>query len=143
MPPTLFLAGAGAMAVLHMTAPGAQLINAPWRALGFVLIAAGAAMYLLALMAFREHSTVTHPFGLPRTMVATSVFRWSRNPMYLGMLLVLLGFGVLLGSVVPFVVVLVFAWLVTSFFILREEEMMREHFGDSYLRYQRRVRRWI
>jgi protein-S-isoprenylcysteine O-methyltransferase Ste14 len=63
--------------------------------------------------------------------------------MYLGMLLVLLGTAVILGTLTPLVVPFAFAYVITSRFIRVEEAFLREQFGEPYVSYSRTVRRWL
>ena len=71
------------------------------------------------------------------------VFGISRNPMYLGMTLALGGIAVLLRSASPWLAVFVFALLLQTVFITREERMLQEKFGDKFLEYCKSVRPWI
>ena len=67
----------------------------------------------------------------------------SRNPMYLALMLWLVGAAMLLGTVTPAAVVVGFGWLLTHAFIRPEEQAMERTFGDAFREYKRRVRRWI
>jgi protein-S-isoprenylcysteine O-methyltransferase Ste14 len=83
------------------------------------------------------------PFDAPREFVAVGPYKYVRNPMYIGALIVLFGFGLYLHSVsvllLPFAVFL----LVHLFVVLYEEPNLRSRFGPSYEDYCRRVSRWI
>ena len=81
------------------------------------------------------------PFEESRQLIETGPFRFSRNPMYLGLLLILAGTFILLGSLGP-MVVLVFVWLIMSQFVALEERALEARFGDACRRYKSRVRRW-
>ncbi len=81
-----------------------------------------------------EHST--HP-------ITGGMYKVSRNPMYLGMVVILLGIAVLFGSISPFISIPVFIWLIQSNFIRLEEAALEETFGDEYREYKTRVRRWL
>ena len=63
--------------------------------------------------------------------------------MYLGMVLMLIGISILLGSLTPFFVVVVFAVIMERVFIRVEERMMEETFGEEYLEYRAKVRKWL
>lgn len=93
--------------------------------------------------AFKKHETTVKPFEQPTSLIETDVFSFSRNPMYLGMVLVILGVAVMLGSLAPFVVVLVLAAVLDRVFIVPEELALEDAFGDEFHQYCRRVRRWI
>ena len=83
------------------------------------------------------------PFEPSTALVEDGPFRFSRNPMHLGMVLVLAGAFILLGSLSPLFVLPAFVWLLHTRFVVREEAHMERHFGDCYLDYKRRVRRWL
>lgn len=76
-------------------------------------------------------------------MVMDGVFSFSRNPMYLGMVAILLGVAVGLGSTWALIVPPVFMGLIQTMFIRMEERILEEQFGAAYLAYRDRVRRWI
>ena len=76
-------------------------------------------------------------------LVDWGAFRFSRNPMYLGFVLVLGGVALLLGSVAPLLIPPLFAWIIQSQFIVREEAWMDGQFGEVYQAYKNRTRRWL
>jgi len=63
--------------------------------------------------------------------------------MYLGMLLALVGLFLLLGSITPLFVIPIFVWAITKRFLLIEERALEERFGEEYIKYKDRVRRWL
>lgn len=71
------------------------------------------------------------------------VFAWSRNPMYLGMGLFLVGVCLLANQVLPWIVPAVFLMIIRQRFVMPEEALMHETFGDPYADYQAMVRRWL
>ncbi len=103
----------------------------------------GIVLNALADQTFKKHETTVKPFEESTALVTGGVFNISRNPMYLGMTLILLGTGVLLGSVIPFAIVPVFAVLLDRIFIVEEEKMLEDTFGDQFRQYRNQVRRWI
>ena len=70
-------------------------------------------------------------------------YKFTRNPMYLGMAGILLGAAVYMGSITPFVVIPAFMALITERFIVPEEAKLEAAFGGQYLEYKKRVRRWL
>lgn len=143
MPPTCFLAAIGSMAVLHLLLPIRQLFDWPWRAIGLAPLAAGVALNLLADRSFKKLGTTVKPFEKSQALAVDGVFRISRHPMYLGMVLMLLGIAILLGSVAPWFVVPLLAVGFDRAFIRPEERVLDATFADEYRAYRRRVRRWI
>jgi protein-S-isoprenylcysteine O-methyltransferase Ste14 len=100
-------------------------------------------MNLLADQAFKKHSTTVKPFEESTELVTSGVFSITRNPMYLGMTLILLGIATMLGSATAFLVVPLLAVLLDRIFISPEEEMLDETFGQQFRQYRGRVRRWL
>jgi protein-S-isoprenylcysteine O-methyltransferase Ste14 len=76
-------------------------------------------------------------------MVQDGFYRFSRNPMYLGMLLVLIGVGLWLGNVLALLLAPAFVAIMTRGYIMREEQQLEDRFGGEYRAYRSRVRRWI
>jgi protein-S-isoprenylcysteine O-methyltransferase Ste14 len=92
---------------------------------------------------FRLAQTTINPFGRASCLVTMGPYRFSRNPMYLGLVAILVGVVLLLGSVSPVLVVPAFAWLMQKRVIEPEERQLEEAFGEEYRTYRQRVRRWL
>lgn len=142
-PPLIALLIALAMLALNAAVPQPRLIAPPWNALGFVLVTLGAAMNLWSAHWFRSQKTTIDPRGDATYLAQEGLYRYTRNPMYFGMLIVLLGLSVYLGSLAAFCGPLVFVWIVGLRYIRREEQALSACFGEEYVRYKARVRRWI
>ena len=143
LPPTYFLAAIVLAVALHFVLPGWQLLGFPWRLLGLLPLFVGIGFNLLADQTFKKHNTTVRPFEQSSALVTTGVFCITRNPMYLGMALILCGIALLLGSASPFAVVVVLPILFDRKFITAEEAMLDETFGDHFREYRNRVRKWI
>jgi protein-S-isoprenylcysteine O-methyltransferase Ste14 len=143
LPPVYFLIAMLLMVGLHYLAPGYRWISEPWRYLGFVPAGAGFFVVFYAAGLFRKHKTAIKPFKESSALVTQGPYRFTRNPMYLSMTTALIGAAVVLGSVSPLLVPPVFAWLITSLFIRKEEAMLTERFGEAYDAYRLQVRRWV
>ena len=142
--PPVYLLGAIIVEVLfHFLLPLRQFLVFPWRLLGLVFLVIGLVLNALAAQKFKKHETTVKPFEESRALVTGGVFNISRNPMYLGMSLILFGLGVLLGSASPFAVVPVFIVLLDQIFIVQEEQMLEATCGDQFRQYRKKVRRWI
>ncbi|MCB1843433.1 MAG: isoprenylcysteine carboxylmethyltransferase family protein [Halioglobus sp.] len=117
--------------------------SAGWVAAGFAL--AGVGIAVLGVLAFRQAETTVDPRSPEQssTLVVRGVYRYSRNPMYLGFFLVLCAWGVFLGSISPLLLLPAFVVYTNRFQIAPEERFMREKFGESYSAYSARVRRWV
>lgn len=118
--------------------PGASFVAAAATLAG-VLIA------LTGIVSFRRARTTVnpmHPEAVSR-LVVTGIYRWTRNPMYLGMLLALLGFGLLLGNALAIGVALAFVPLMNRLQIAPEERTLALRFGPAFDDFRRSVRRWL
>ncbi len=144
-PPIVALAGALAMAWLDRHAPLLRWLVPPWNRIGLAFIAVGFAIDLTAVATFFRERTTVDPIRIERAtrLVVSGLYRISRNPMYLGLLLVLFGFGLWLGSLTPFLIVVAVERIVVVMQIRREETVLGEKFGATYREYARRVRRWL
>ncbi len=102
LPPVYFLVALILMLCLHLLFPGPRLIDSPLCYSGALLVAAGIALVLWAAGLFRRADTTIKPFQEATTLVVSGPFRLTRHPMYAGMVGVLLGIGLFLGSASPF-----------------------------------------
>lgn len=143
LPPTYFLGAIILAVLLHFLLPLHQFLGFPWRLLGLVPVLLGIVLNVLAERAFKRRNTPVKPFEKSRVLITDGVFGLTRNPMYLGMALILLGIAILLGSATPFSAVLALAAIFECFFIRPEEQMLEERFGDRFRQYRGRVRKWI
>jgi len=143
LPPTYFGAALVAMIAAHFVSPAVHLLSYPATLTGLGPIGAGIALNLAADRAFKAHRTTVKPFETSTALITTGVFALSRNPMYLGMALILLGVALLFGSLTPFVIAAVFAVVIDRRFIRVEEQMLADTFADEWRAYRSRVRRWL
>ncbi|MEO8159904.1 MAG: isoprenylcysteine carboxylmethyltransferase family protein [Arenimonas sp.] len=106
---------------------------------------AGIALDLSGLLVFRNARTTLNPLapGDSTSIVQSGPYRFSRNPMYLGMALILLGFCAYLASPLSLLAVVVFVAYITRFQIIPEERLLLAKFAEAYAQYARTVRRWI
>jgi protein-S-isoprenylcysteine O-methyltransferase Ste14 len=105
----------------------------------------GMTVALLAALQFRTHKTTVSPLNPEHVseLVTTGLFHFSRNPMYLGMLLMLAGWVLALGGLSGVIVAPLFVWTMTRVQILPEERALQKHFEHRFLRYKNTVRRWL
>jgi len=110
-----------------------------------VFFALGIFIIAIAMYAFRKARTTVDPTNPKRAskLVIAGIYKVTRNPMYLGMLLMLLGFAVRLGNLYTLPVVALYIWYITSYQIKPEEEALKKLFGQEYINYCIKVRRWI
>ena len=143
LPPTYLLLSIIMMLAFHFVLPITKIMPSPWNIFGLVPLIVGIVVAVSADNMFHRVNTTVNPFAESTALVIQGVFHFSRNPMYLGFALVLIGVAILLGSLTPYIVVIVFLWLMNKVFIETEEHMLEEKFGETYLAYKQRVRRWI
>ncbi|MEN8175948.1 MAG: isoprenylcysteine carboxylmethyltransferase family protein [Pseudomonadota bacterium] len=144
-PPLYALAAALLMWVLSAHVPVTTLWESPWRLAGIAFVAAGISIDLWSLALFFRAGTTPHPLrpAEARVLVTGGMYRYTRNPMYLGLLLILGGWAVWLGELSPFLVLPLFIWALTGLQIVHEERALQGCFGEGYADYCRRVRRWL
>lgn len=144
-PPVFMLVAALVMWALDRFVPLIHWITPPWNRLAAVFGVAGLVISVTAVARFLQRKTTLNPAVPAKAsiLVTDGVFRISRNPMYLGLVLLLIGWALWLGSITPWLVVPVFVAGVTVAQIVPEERALAERFGETYVAYRRRVARWI
>lgn len=143
-PLALVLMCAAAMAATACTVPASVNIPGRWAIAG-ACVFLGAAVALAGVLAFRRNKTTVNPLTPQQssTLVASDIYRFSRNPMYLGFLLALLGWGVYLGNWAAALWLPVFVAYMNRFQIRPEERALADLFGPQFAAYARSVRRWL
>jgi protein-S-isoprenylcysteine O-methyltransferase Ste14 len=143
LPPTYMFLAMLLIVLLHFIVPLADIVKMPWNLLGLLPLGLGLAVTAVADRAFKQRGMTVHPFKEPTQLVTNGAFRFSRNPMYLGFVLVLLGMTILRRSLSPLAIVAGFATWMDIGFIRVEEKILAATFGDDWVRYKQRVRKWI
>lgn len=145
--PPVLLAGAVAVPlvlerlVLPLPVPFAE--TAPVHYAGMTALLAGVVLTLWSAFEFRRHSTSIRPDRGSDALLLAGPFAFSRNPIYLGEAMALVGTGVAAGRGWFLLVVPLFMALVTRLAIVREEAYLARRFGAAYTDYKTRVRRWL
>jgi protein-S-isoprenylcysteine O-methyltransferase Ste14 len=146
LPPVVLLVvcALAMLAVDRWLVGAAFVLPARWLA-ALVFCGSGVAIALLGVRAFARASTTVDPRYPERanTLVVAGVYRLTRNPMYLGMLLLLTGLALYLANAAALGIVLLFMSYMTRFQIMPEERAMHKRFGASYEAYRSAVRRWL
>jgi protein-S-isoprenylcysteine O-methyltransferase Ste14 len=145
-PPLIFVSGLLLGVILHWWTrfyllPAAYLSSA--RILAGILIVFGLAIVFVAKAQMKRVKTNIEPWKPTTAIIDDGIYAYSRNPIYIAMILVYIGFVIIINSV--WVLLLLPAvYLVMHFgVILREEKYLAEKFGEEYLNYKNKVRRWI
>jgi len=142
LPPVYFLAAILVMAVLHFMLPIVRLFPSALIS-GAILVLLGMAVILWSAWLFNKTGTAIKPFEESTQMIVSGPYRWSRNPIYLGLVFILSGIGLALGTLSPFLVIPAFVWTIQKRFITHEEAMLEKSFGAAYAEYKKRIRRWL
>jgi len=126
---------------------GDSLLDAGWaRVVAFVLLFAGFGIAFAAIAKFRSAKTTSDPRDISRAenLVTDGVYQFTRNPMYLGLLLVLVGWGFWTGTILGALIgPAFFVLIMTRLQIGPEERLLAEKFGDEYAAFAEQTRRWI
>jgi len=129
--------------LLHRLIPVKALIPAPYTYLGFVPMLLGLALMIRTAQSFRKAGARYQLQRESAALMTSGPFGFSRNPMYLGMLIWLVGLAVLLGSLTAFFFPILFFLLANLVLIPTEERRMEQLFGEQFIEYRRDVRRWV
>ena len=111
--------------------------------LGGLLVGAGLVLMALAIYEMRRHRTTIVPHRDASTMVQSGIFSRSRNPIYLGDVLILAGLILKWDAVLSLPLVPIFLWWIERHFIIAEEDRLRRKFRAEFARYCQKTRRWI
>ena len=109
------------------------------------LLILGLFVFISAVRSFRKQKTTVNPLAPKQasSLVISGIFKYSRNPMYLGMLIVLLSISFKFNLIGGIITSLFFYVFITKFQIIPEEVAMNELFGDQFIDYSKKTRRWI
>jgi protein-S-isoprenylcysteine O-methyltransferase Ste14 len=143
LPPSFLFIALLLMPAAHFLIPVGQVVYFPVSLLGVIPLALGVFLNFAADAQLKRLGTTVKPFEDSATLVTTGVYGGTRHPMYLGFVLILLGVAVLFGSVGPFVIVAVFPLVMEATFVRTEERMLAARFGEEWVAYRGKVRRWI
>jgi len=144
-PPLLTLLIGTGMWLLSVLTPAFSWHLPYQRKVALLLVLAGAVCVVLGAATFRRAGTTVSPTRPQATsvLVRTGIYRFSRNPMYLGLSLALLGWSVVLGNSLSLGGVAVLVTYLNRFQIIPEERALTAKSGSDFAAYQRRVRRWL
>ncbi|UKH21187.1 methyltransferase family protein [Actinobacillus pleuropneumoniae] len=139
-PPLLFILSA----ILIYFLPQAEVYFIP-KAFGYLFLLLSAIVGLMSVYAFFKEKTVFTPRDPTQTnkLVVQGIYRVSRNPMYLSLVLALIAWGIWLNSYFAILVIAGFMWYVDRFQIIPEERVLVQKFGKDFTDYQTKVRKWL
>lgn len=142
IPPVLILYCIFIMVMLYYYVPQNNLIEFPFNLAGVLIAFSGFVLMGKARDLFKKHQT-TLQIEKSSHLVVEGVFSKTRNPMYIGMTILVLGFSVISTNILALVLPFLFSTIVGLVFVRKEEKLMFDVFGNDYLEYKKRVRRWV
>lgn len=131
------------MIICSFLFPQGVYLSQPWNKLGIIFLLSGLAIVRNIQGLFKQEQTEINTFKPPQKLVTTGLFRYSRNPIYLGFSFALFGVAILLGNYIAFDGFLAFIIAVKLWYIPYEEAEMEKQFGQDYLDYKSKVGRWL
>ena len=129
--------------VLHYLFPVTILIPFPYNLLGLLIVGSGVCLAFQSVRILISYNTTFEAGGNPSSLVTKCPYNYSRNPIYLGMLLIALGTATMLSSISAFIAPVIFFLIVNTIIIPFEENRLQKNFGIEYERYKGSVRRWL
>ena len=144
-PPVVGLFTAVIMWLTAKKVPALELALPQRKGLFLGLLAAGVCVSVLGVASFRRARTTVNPLKPEKSscLVVSGIYRHTRNPMYLGLLLLLLGWAVFLANIVAFIFLPAFIVYLNRFQIRPEEKALALVFGQDFAAYRSKVRRWL
>jgi protein-S-isoprenylcysteine O-methyltransferase Ste14 len=138
-----------AMSLLALAALAQFAVPIDWPKLpsllvpGSALAVSGFGIMIRAWWLFRQHKTAICPTAETTSFITHDIYALTRNPMYLGMTFILLGIALLAGGWLFYIVASIYALILNYVFCRYEEGKLRDQYGDEYVKYSARVRRWV
>jgi protein-S-isoprenylcysteine O-methyltransferase Ste14 len=142
IPPVFVLLSFILIVMFYFLLPEFNLIKFPFNLCGLIIALIGFGITGKTNDLFKKYKTTLY-IEKSSNMITEGVFSKTRNPMYIGMFLVLLGSGIAFMNIISLLIPFGFILLIRLAFITKEEKMMHDTFGQDYLDYKNRVRRWI
>jgi len=145
VPPLIVLIFALGMWGVSLITPQAEVLDTHTIIIPVLFVGAGFVLMLISAFAFHRAKTTINPMRPQNSsaLVTSGVYNFSRNPIYLADLLMLVGWAIYLANFFALALLVLFVFYVTRFQIMPEERALKERFGDEYLAYKNKVRRWI
>ena len=139
-PPVILLASIVLQIILLFSFPISVDLSS---LLGLILILSGISLVFVSFRFMRKMKTTFIPDGTPEVLISSGPFKFSRNPIYLGMLTILVGVAFLMSSLSAIIIAFVFGIIINFTWIAHEEKKLQELFSEDWENYSSKVRRWI
>lgn len=140
--PTLDLLTLGLIVMIHYFVPGYRVILYPWHMAGVLVLLPGLFLMASSFFMFQKYKT---PMSHTRSsrLITSGVFSLSRNPIYLGKVFLMTGLAIITAHLFSLLVVVVYIILYHAWVIPMEERLLQQTFGYAYMKYRKKVRRWL
>ena len=142
-PPRIAISLLAVATVLWLFSPPETIIYIPYKLVGSIFIPTGFAVLLVAWLQFKKANTAIPPTAESTLIVTSGIYRYTRNPMYLGMLLMMLGAAFFMGTITAMLGPVVFFLIIDKVFIPYEEKSLQSSFGNEYDEFLSTTRRWL
>lgn len=142
IPPVLMLISVAFMTIFHFLLRSFNLISFPFNLFGIAVSVGGFTIMGKARELFKKHET-NLAIEKSSYLITEGIFSKTRNPMYIGMFLLLTGVGICFMNIISILVPFGFLLVVRLLHIPNEESLLERTFGKDYLSYKNKVRRWI
>lgn len=128
---------------IHYLIPSKEIIPSPYTYIGIVFIVDGLIANIWSALIFKKNKIATKQSKKSIKLINAGPFKYSRNPMYLGMIMILFGLAIYIGSIGFFIAPIGMFLVLNMLFIPIEEHDLEKTFGNNYSNYKKNVRRWI
>jgi protein-S-isoprenylcysteine O-methyltransferase Ste14 len=142
IPPVFLMISLILIVITYFVLPDLNLIPFPLNLIGIPICFSGFVIMGKSRDLFKKYQTTLY-IEKSSSMIQEGVFSKTRNPMYIGMFLLLLGIGVCFRNMFSILIPVLFMILIHFVFVLKEEKLMFDVFGQIYLDYKTRVKRWV
>lgn len=142
-PPRIAIILLGLSIVLWKLSPNGTILCFPYKFLGSLCLVSGFTITMWAWLQFKKVKTAVCPTEDTTVLITEGIYRYTRNPMYLGFFLMLTGAAFLMGSVSTFLSPILFWLIMDRYFIPFEELKLTNSYADHYVGYYNKTRRWI
>lgn len=143
LPPGYLLISLTLMILTYWLVPGVVIAPGPVRMFGVVFVVLGILLNIASKKAMKKAQTPVSPFAKTTSLITGGVYSLTRNPMYLGLVLLLVGVSILMGNLLPMIITLLFALIMHNRFVKMEEEKLAAQFKEEWYDYRKSTRRWL
>jgi len=123
--------------------PQLNIVKNPYNKIGIIILVMGLSLTFYSFYLFKKNKTPILPGEKPKFIVMEGPYKFTRNPMYLGVSTALLGAAVYFGNLLSFLSPIIFFLAMNYYYVPFEEKLMENLFGKKYMNYRKKVRRWV